>query len=164
MATEPFLYGGVAWLIVVYLVFVMREEIGDEWRRLRRADKEPEWEWDSAEDWTANQGGIVSRIWSGIARWNSKTKALFNWVDFRAAISRRSSVNQTLKAESLHDDDGPVSTEFQQESSNPQQLANSPSFHSPKALSQGHTIFPGSSTSDAAQVQPKPWDESEWID
>ena len=164
MATEPLLYGVAAWLIVVYLVFLMREEIGDEWRRLCQAVAEPEWAWDSGRDSSANQERILTRIRSGIVRWNSKTKVLFNWVDFRAAISRCSSVNQTLKAESLHGDGRPVSTDVQHERSKPQQLANPLSSHSPKALSQGHTIFPGSSTSDAAHVQPKPWDESEWID
>ena len=73
LANEPLLYIGAEWLIVGYLVFVMREEIGDEWRWLRQTDNEPEWGGDSGEDWTANQRGIISQIWSGIARWNSKT-------------------------------------------------------------------------------------------
>jgi hypothetical protein len=164
LANEPLLYGGATWLIVVYLVFMMREEIGDEFRRLRRAVAEPEWAWDFGGDSSANQEGMLTRIRSGITRCNSKTKVLFNWVDFTAAISRRSSVNQTLKAESLHGDDRPVSTDVQHERSNPQQRANPLTSHCAKALSQGHTIFPGSATSSAAHAQPKSWDESEWID
>jgi hypothetical protein len=57
LANEPLLYGVAACLIIVYLVFMMREEIGGEWRRLRQANKEPEWGGDSRDDWTANQGG-----------------------------------------------------------------------------------------------------------
>jgi hypothetical protein len=164
LANEPLLYSGAEWLIVVYLVFVMRVEIGDEWRWLRQADNEPEWGRDSGEDWTANQRGIINRIWSGIARWNSKTMIPFSWVGFKAAISRPSRVNQPLQAEILHGDDRPVSKEVRYERSKPQQLANPVSSHSSKERSEGHTIFPGSPTSDAAHVQSKSWDESEWID
>jgi hypothetical protein len=164
LANEPLLYSGAEWLIVVYLVFVMRVEIGDEWRWLRQADNEPEWGGDSGEDWTANQRGIISCIWSGIARRNSKTMIPFSWVGFKAAISRPSMVNQPLQAEILHGDDRPVSKEVRYERSKPQQLANPVSSHSSKERSEGHTIFPGSPTSDAAHVQSKSWDESEWID
>jgi hypothetical protein len=164
LANEALLYGGTTWLIVVYLVFMMREEIGDECRRLRRTVAEPERAWDFGRDSSANQERILTRIRSGFNQCNSKAKVLFNRVDFTAAISCRSSVNQTLKAESLHGDDRPVSTDVSHERSNPQQLANPFSSHSPKALSQGHTIFPGSSTSDVAHVPPKSRDESEWID
>jgi hypothetical protein len=119
---------------------------------------------DSVGDWPANREGIGARIRSRFVRWNGEKKLLFKWLDFRAAISRRSCVKQPLNAESLHRDDGPASTEVQQTSSSPQQLANPLSSHSPKPLPQGRTIFPGSSTSDAAHSQSKPWDESEWID
>jgi hypothetical protein len=43
LSVEPLLYGGAALLIVAYLVFVMREELGVEWTRLRRAIAETEW-------------------------------------------------------------------------------------------------------------------------
>jgi hypothetical protein len=161
---EPLFYIGAEWLIVVYLVFVMRVEIGDEWRWLRQADNEPEWGGDSGEDWTANQRGIINRIWSSIARWNSKTMIPFSWVDFKAAISRPSSVNRPLQPEILHGDDRAVSKDVRHERSKPQQLANPVSSYSSKERSEGHTIFPGSPTSDAAHVQSTSWDESEWID
>jgi hypothetical protein len=164
LANEPLLYGVAAWLIIVYLAFMMREEIGDEWRRLRQADNEPEWGGDSGEDWMANQRGIINRIWSCISRWNSKTKIPFSRVDFKAAISRPSSVSQPVQAEIIHCDDRPVSKDVRHACSKPQQLANPVSSHSSKERSEGHTIFPGSPTSDAAHVQSKSWDESEWID
>jgi hypothetical protein len=43
LVNEPLFYGGAAWLVVAYLAFMMRDEIGDEWRRLRGAIAEPEW-------------------------------------------------------------------------------------------------------------------------
>jgi hypothetical protein len=164
LANEPLLYSGAEWLIVVYLVFVMRVEIGDEWRWLRQADNEPEWGEDSREDWTANQRGIINRIWSGIARRNSKTMIPLSWADFKAAISRLPSVNQPLQAEILHGGERPVFKDVRHERSKPQQLANPVSSHPSKERSERHTIFPGSPTSDAAHVQSKSWDESEWID
>ena len=164
LANEPLLYSGAEWLIVVYLVFVMRVEIGDEWRWFRQADNEAEWGGYSREHWTANQRGIINRIWSSIACWNSTTMVPFSWADFKAAISRPSSVNQPLQAEILHGDDRPVSKDVRHEHSKPQQPANSVSSPSSKERSKGHTIFPGSPTSGGAHVQSKSWDESEWID
>ncbi|WP_157466887.1 hypothetical protein [Edaphobacter aggregans] len=164
MATEPLLYSCVTLVIVVYLVFVMKEEIGDEWRRLRRAVPEPEWRWESGGDRLANQEGLTARIRSHIVRWNSETKFLFNWINFRAAISRHHSINQPVNIERLRGDDEPVSTEVQQESSNPQHLPNPLSSQASKALSNTRPIFRGSSTSHAARSESKPWEESEWID
>jgi len=37
LINEPLLYGVAAWVIVAYLAFMMREDIGDQWRHLRRA-------------------------------------------------------------------------------------------------------------------------------
>jgi hypothetical protein len=88
----------------------------------------------------------------------------FCWVDFKAAISRRSKDNQPFQAEITHSDDRPVSKDVQHERSKPQQLANPVSPHSSKERSKGHIIFPGSATSNVAHVQSKSWDESEWID
>jgi hypothetical protein len=164
LANEPLLYIGAEWLIVVFLVFVMRVEIGHEWRWLRQADNELEWGRDSGEGWTTNPRGIISRIWSGIARWNSKTMIPFSWVDFKAAIRRPSSVNQPLQAEILQGDDRPLSNDVRHERSKPHELVNPVSSHSSKEPFEGHTIFPGSLPSGAVQVQSKSWDESEWID
>jgi len=164
LANEPLLYSGAEWMLVVYLAFVMRVEIGDEWRWLRQADNESEWGGDSRGNWTANQRGIISRIWSGIAHWNSKTMVPFSRVGFKAAISGPSSVDPPLQVEILHGDRRPVSKDVQHVRSNPRQIDDRPASHPPKALSQGHTIFPESSRSNVAYSESKPWDESEWID
>jgi hypothetical protein len=156
LVAQPLLYGGAAWVVLLYLAFMMREEISDEWRRLRRAVDEPEWGWDSGEDWTVNHEGIATRIQSRIAHWKSR----LNWADLRARIGRHPKVVQYREAGQAP----PVSPVLQPEQSTPQQVLNPPSSHPPKARSQGHTIFPRSSPSNAAHSQPKPWDESEWID
>ena len=54
LVNEPLLYGVAAWLIVAYLAFVMRGDIGYEWRQLRRAVTEPQW--------SSNYGRIGPRI------------------------------------------------------------------------------------------------------
>jgi hypothetical protein len=165
MATEPLLYSCTTLLVVLYLVLVMRDEIRDEWRRLRRAVSEPEWGGDHpGGDWTVNQESILIRVGSGIAQWTSKTKLLSNSIDFNTVISRRSSSGNRPNAESLRGGNGPVSTEVKEDISSPPQLTNPLPTPSSKARSQGHVIFPGSSVSAAAHSKPKPWDESEWID
>jgi len=117
---------------------------------------------DSRDYWTANQTGIINRIWSGIARRNSKTMVSFSWADFKAATAFLASISHPKQI--LHGDDRPVYKGVRHERSKPQQLANPVSSHSSKERSEAHTIFPGSPTPDAAHVQSKSWDESEWID
>jgi hypothetical protein len=135
MVTEPLLYSCTTLLVVLYLVLVMRDAIRDEWRRLRRAVAEPEWIGDFGGDWTVNQESIFTQFGSDIAQWTSKTRSLFNSVDFKAVISRRGSVDQPPSVESFRDGNGPVSTEVKQEISSSQQLANPLSPPSSKALS-----------------------------
>jgi hypothetical protein len=59
LVNEPLLYGVAAWVIVAYLAFMKREDIGDEWRHLRRAVKEPKW--------SSNYGGNWPRIERGLS-------------------------------------------------------------------------------------------------
>ena len=74
LVNEPLLYGVAAWLIVAYLAFVMRGDIGYEWRQLRRAVTEPQWSSNYGRDWTENRDGIVARIRLRIAHWISEQK------------------------------------------------------------------------------------------
>lgn len=164
LVNAPLLYGGATWLIVAYLAFMMRDEIGDEWRRLCRALSEPEWASNQVGNWTANREGLTARIRSRIARWNGQKNDLLKGPQLSAAISRRSSLNPLPNPQSLRSADGQALTQVQRESSTTQQLTNPLPSHVPKPPSQGHTIFPGSSPSGAAHSQSKPWDESEWID
>jgi hypothetical protein len=59
LVNEPLLYGVAPWVIVAYLTFMMREDIGEEWRQLRRAVTEPKW--------SSNSGGISPRIERGLS-------------------------------------------------------------------------------------------------
>jgi hypothetical protein len=164
LVNEPLLYSVAAWVIVAYLTFMMREDIGEEWRQLRRAVTEPKWSSNSEADWPENREGIVARIRSRMGRWNSLNNVQLQWANFRAAISLRSSPKKFPNPESLRGSCPPASTEVQGEVSTARQLADPLPSHSPKTPSQRHTIFPGSSPSDTAHSQSEPWDESEWID
>jgi hypothetical protein len=164
LLSEPLLDGVAAWVIVAYLAFMMREDIGDEWRYLRRAVEEPKWSSNYGWDWPENREGIVARIRSRIAHWNSVKNVRLQWANFKAAISLRSSLKKLPNPESLRGREQSASTEVQGEVSTAPQLANPPPSHSPKPSSQRRTIFPGSSPSDAAHSQSEPWDESKWID
>jgi hypothetical protein len=163
LVNEPLLYGVATWTIVAYLAFMMREDIGEEWRLLRRAVTEPQWSSNCGGDWPENREGIVARIRSRIAHWNSVENVQLQWAKFRAAISLRS-LKEFPDPESLRESCPPASTEVQGEVSTEPQLANPLLSHSPKPSSQRRTIFPGSSPSNAAHSQSEPWDESEWID
>ncbi|MDW5266050.1 MULTISPECIES: hypothetical protein [Acidobacteriaceae] len=164
LANEPLLYGVAAWLIVAYLAIVMRGDIGYEWRQFRRAVTEPQWSSNYERDWPENRDGIVARIQSRIAHWISEQKTEFEWPSFGPAISRRFGLKKLPNPETLCESDRPTSTQVRGEVSTAPQLATPPPSHSPKPPSQRRTIFPGSSSSDAAHLQSKPWDESEWID
>ena len=164
LLSEPLLYGVAAWVIVAYLAFMMREDIGEEWRQLRRAVTEPKWASNHGGDWPENREGILARIRSRIAYWNRVKNVQLQWANLRAAISLRSSLKKSSNPESLRGSCPPASTEVQGEVSTAPQLANPLPSHSPKPSSQRRTIFPGSSPSDAAHSQSEPWDESEWID
>lgn len=129
-------------MIVAYLVFMMREDIGKEWRHLRRAVEEPKWSSNYGGDWPENREGIVARIRSRIAYWNRVKNVQLQWANFGAAISRRSSLKKSPNPESPRGREQPTSTQVQGEVSTAPQLANPLPSHSPRPLSQRRTIFP----------------------
>ena len=164
LVNEPLLYAVAAWLIVTYLAFVMRGDIGYEWRQLRRAVTEPQWSTNYGQDWPENRDGIVARIRLRIAHWISEQKAELEWPSVGPAISRRFGLKKLPNPETVRRSDRPESTQGRGELSTARQLATPPSSHSSKPPSQRRTIFPGSSPSGAAHSQAEPWDESKWID
>jgi hypothetical protein len=164
LVNEPLLYGVAAWLIAAYLGFVMREDIGYEWRQLRRAVKEPQSSSNYGRDWPDNRDGIVTRIRLRIAHWISEQKTALEWSSFQPAISRIFGLEKLPNPETLRESDRSASTQVRGEVSTARQLATPPPSHSPKPLSQRRTIFPGSSPSDARHLHSEPWDESKWID
>jgi hypothetical protein len=164
LVNEPLLYAVAAWLLVAYLGFVMRGDIGYEWRQLRRAVTEPQWSSNYGRDWTENQDGIAARIRLRIAHWISEQKTELEWPSVGPAIRRRFGLKKLPNPETARRSDGPVSTQVRGEVSTARQLVTQPPSHSPEPPSHRRTIFPGSSTSVAAHAQAEPWDESKWID
>jgi hypothetical protein len=160
LVNEPLLYAVAAWLIVAYLAFMIRGDIGYELRQLRRAVVELQWSSNYGRDWPDNRGGIVARIRSRIATWIREYKTQLA----RPAISHRFGLRKLPTSEAHRGSDRPASTEVRSDVSTTQQLATSPPSHSTEAPSQRRTIFPGTSSSDAARSPSEPWDESKWID
>jgi hypothetical protein len=160
LVNEPLLYAVAAWVIVAYLAFVMRGDIGYEWRQLRRAVMETQWSSNYGSDWPDNRDGVVARIRLRIAPWIREYKTELEC----SAISRRFGHKKLPNPEALRVSDRQASTQVRSNVSTAQQLATSPPSHSTEAPSQRHTIFPGTSSSDAANSPTEPWDESKWID
>jgi hypothetical protein len=161
---EPLLYGLAAWVIVAYLAFMMRLDIGYEWEQLRQAVTEPQWSSNYGGVRPEDRDGIAARIRSRVASWISRRKIQLGWTNFAPAIIGRFGLKKLPNTETLRGSDRQASTQVRGEVSSARQLATPPPSHSPKPPSQRRTIFPGSSPSAAARSQSKPWDESEWID
>jgi hypothetical protein len=164
LVNEPLLYGVAAWVIAAYLAFMMREDIGEEWRQLRRAVTEPQWSSNYGGDWPENREGIVGRIRLRMAHWISEQKTELEWPSFGPAISRKFGLKKLPNPETVRRSDRTESTQVRGEVCSARQLATPPSSHSSNPPSQRRTIFPGSSPSGAAHSQAEPWDESKWID
>ena len=164
LMNEPLVYGVATWVVVAYLAFMMKDEIGEEWRQLRREVSEPKWSSDYEDDWPDNRGGIGARIRSQFTHWIDERKIQLTWANFRAAISRQSSLNTSSNLESLRGSFRPVSKEVQDEVSTAQQPATPLTLNSAKPLSRRRAIFPGLSASDAVRSPSEPWDESKWIE
>jgi len=164
LMNEPLVYGVATWVVVAYLAFMMSDDIGEEWRQLRREVSEPMWSSEYGDDWLDNRDGIGARIRSRIAHWIDEENIQLIWANFSAAISRRSSLNKSSNAARLRGSSRPVSKEVQDEVPTARQPATRLASNTPKQTSQRLSIFPGSSASDAAQSPSEPWDESKWIE
>jgi hypothetical protein len=164
LMNEPLVYGVATWVVIAYLAFIMRDDIGEEWRQLQRQVSEPKWSSEYGDDWPDNREGIGARIRSRIAPWINERRTQLTWANFSAVISRRSSLNKSSNADRLRGSSRPVSKEVQDKVSTARGLATPLASNSAKPLSQRRTIFPGLSASDAAQSPSEPWDESKWIE
>ena len=164
LMNEPLVYGVATWVVIAYLAFIMRDDIGEEWRQLRREVSEPKWSSDYGDDWPDNRDGIGARIRSRFAHWIDERKIQLIWANFSAAISRRSSLNKSSNAQSLRGSSQAVSKEVRDQVPTARQPATPLTSNPAKPPSQRRTIFPGLSASDAAQSPSEPWDESKWIE
>jgi hypothetical protein len=164
LMNEPLVYGVATWVVVAYLAFIMRNDIGEELRQLRREVSEPKWSSEYGADWPENRDGVGARIRSRIAHWINERKSQLTWANFSAAISRRSSLNKSSNPDSIRGSSRPVTKEVQDKVSTAQQPATPLTLNSAKPLSQRRAIFPGLSASDAVRSPSEPWDESKWIE
>jgi hypothetical protein len=164
LMNEPLVYGVATWVVVASLAFMMRDDIGEEWRQLRREVSEPKWSSEYGDDWPDNRYWIVARIRSRFAHWIDERKIQLIWANVSAAISRRSSLNKSSNPESLRGSSRPLSREVRDEVPTARQPAAPLAMNSPKPPSERRTIFPGFSASDAAQSPSEPWNESKWIE
>jgi hypothetical protein len=164
LMNEPLVYGVATWVVVAYLAFMMRDDIGEEWRQLRREVSEPKWSSNYGGDWPDNRDGIVARIRSRFTHWIEERKIQLRRANLRAAISRRFSINKSSNPEGLRGSSRPVLKEVQDRVSTAQGPATPLASNPAKPLSQRRTVFPGLSASDTAQSPSEPWDESKWIE
>ena len=164
LMNEPLVYGVATSVVVAYLAFMMRDDIGEEWRQLRREVSEPKWSSEYGDDWPDNRDGIGARIQSRFAQWIDERKIQLIWANFSAAISRRSIPIKSSNPESLLGSSRSVSKEVQDQVPTARQPATPLASNPAKPLSQRRTIFPGLSASDAAKLPSEPWDESKWIE
>jgi hypothetical protein len=164
VVNDPVLFILMEWFLVVYMAFIVRGSMGAEWRELRRVVREPKWPSNYERDRPRNREGIVARIRSRIATKKREEKLIAEsrnfWADFRRQAIHGQSPNPKLSERSFE----PASTQVQVEVSTESQPANPLTSTVPKPPPVHHSIFPGSTSSETTQSQPKPWDESEWID
>jgi hypothetical protein len=164
LMNESFVYGVATWVVVAYLAFMMKDDIGEEWRQLRREVSEPKWSSKYEDDWPENRAVISARVRSRIAHWIDERRIQSIWAIFSAVISRRSSLNKCSNAESLRGSSRPVMKEVQDGIVTTRGLATPLASDAAKPPSHRRPIFPGLSASDAAQSPSEPWDESKWIE
>jgi hypothetical protein len=164
LMNEPLVYGVATWVVVAYLAFMMKDEIGEEWRQLRREVSETKWASEYGDDWSDNRDWVGARIRSQLAQWILERNIQLRWANLSAAITRRSSINKSSNPEGVRGSSQPVSREVKDEVSTARRPATPLASNSATPLSQRRTIFPGLSASDAAQSPSEPWDESKWIE
>jgi hypothetical protein len=166
MTVEPIL-DGCAYLlvwIVIAIVFVRRGlavEWKELWTVLAETDSTSDYNWDTP----GNRRGIVARL--GL-RWN-----LRDWVEnlfFRPVRTVHQSsrpIDAKRDSEAIRGDlgrDQPLTPAPMPPESAPQLRLETPPINHPKRPAQPRFIFPGRAGIRSASRQPKPWDESQWID
>jgi hypothetical protein len=164
LIAQPLLYCCAACVVVLYLGFVMRVELAGEWSRLYRVSSEPEWATDLSEDWPVNLQGIAAWMRARIVQWIRRAKVTYHYLNFAAGSDPAYRPLQRSNTPSSHADQAPLPIEIQRGTLRSQSVANQPPSNSAELALRGHRIFPGSSSSNTRLSQPKPWDESEWID
>ena len=142
---EPPFYASSVPLLVLYVAFMMKRELGIEWHRLREEVSASELPFNLMETWTQFAKCIRSWIGRRIA------------VD-KARLQRAHSAMKTVPHTAV------VPGGVQQAETN---LLTGEKQYLSSALQeppQRRSIFPGAASLHNAKEQSKPWDESQWID
>jgi hypothetical protein len=164
VVNDPVLFILMEWFLIIYLAFMTRGAMGAEWRELRRVVPEPQWPSNYERDWPRNPEGIVARIRTRIATRKMEEKLDCESRNFWAEFRQRAIHGQSPNPQPSKGSFEPASTEVRGEVPSASQPANPLTPAVPKPGPVQHKIFPGSTSSEATQSQPQPWDESEWID
>jgi hypothetical protein len=142
---EPLLSVCIVPVVVLYIAFMMRQELGAEWRRLYEEVSESEWVLNLSEDW--DQFARRIRSWIGQQIVIEKARLQRGYSAIKTSAHSAIIPNMVRQAES---------STLRDEKRYP------PS--SPKEPPQRRSIFPGAASVRNANEQSKPWDESQWID
>lgn len=142
---EPLFYVYVIPFVVLYIAIMMRQELVAEWRRLYEGLYEDEFAFDSHALWLQLRSKIRAWIYRQIAR----------------AKARLSSVKSSPKVQPHHVANANT---FRPEIDDTMRSEKSSLSATSPSRPQRHLIFPGAAAVRNGNAQPKPWDESQWID
>jgi hypothetical protein len=137
----PLLYISLIPFIVLYIAIWLREGLVAEWRR--------PYEELHGNDFAPDSSDFRNCFWSRIGPWIDH-----QIVDAKTRLLRFKSTSNLKQHRSVSED--AIRTEI----GDVKPQLSTP----PLARSQRDSIFPGASSISNGNVQPKPWDESEWID
>ncbi len=184
LVAEPLLDGCVLLVVPVFLVFVMKDELALEWSRLRRVVAGPASRFNHAWGSSANRRRITECIrlqwdyWKPVGnprpgRANLHLKTSHNAESNPAPIVGDVGGDQALLPDSVAHPDSGAQPADETPSERPSEApsggpANRPtgtsSIGTRKKPIKRQSIFPGRAGVRASNLNPKPWDESQWID
>ncbi len=161
---EPALYGCLAMLLTLLLAWMMRDDIGTEWRDAWRVVWEPESEWDLGWDLPAHEGTLLTRIRIRIAQALGALKPTYDRLRSPVVQRRPSSLHRPADAlTSRCADSSSLRDDYPARSMAPS-VSEAGSISQLGAGPWQHLVFPGSSLSYVPSKDADVWHESEWIE
>jgi hypothetical protein len=145
MIAKPLLYACSAPLLVLYVAFMMKRELGIEWNRLREEALESE------------------LAFSLVKPWSQFARRIRSWIERRIAVEKASLQRGYSAVKTVSHAAVILDMIRQAEASS---LTGESQYlpSSSKESRQRRSIFPGAASVHNAKEQSKPWDESQWID
>jgi hypothetical protein len=142
---EPLSFICIIPLLVLYVAFMMRQELASEWKRLY----EDIYGVESASDWSA----LWWQFREQIQEWKHR---LFAWA--KASLSRRQLKPKEQPVVAVNQRPSHAESDAPQRG---ERLVVPVAF---PAKPKRYMIFPGAAAVRNGDVSPKPWDKSQWID